>query len=120
MLISTVILSYNSVKPIQRCLDQLISSLSVFDEESEIFIVDNGSKDGSVELIKQYESKYQESQPELIKPIFFSENTGTTYSRNAQLKLKAKEKAGGASAVRKQTKERAQTLIAKQNFDLLV
>lgn len=86
MLISTVILSYNSVNPICRCLDDLISSLSNFDEESEIFIVDNGSKDGSVELIKQYENQYQESHPELIKPIFFSENTGTTYSRNAALK----------------------------------
>ncbi|TWX51079.1 glycosyltransferase family 2 protein [Colwellia hornerae] len=86
MLISTVILSYNSVEPIQRCLDELISSLAKFDEESEIFIVDNGSKDGSVELIKQYENKYQELQPALIKPIFFSENTGTTYSRNAALK----------------------------------
>jgi GT2 family glycosyltransferase len=91
MLISTVILSYNSVNPIQRCLDELISSLLKFDEESEVFIVDNGSKDGSVELIKQYENKYQESHPELIKPIFFSENTGTTYSRNAALK-KAKGK----------------------------
>ncbi|WP_085300425.1 glycosyltransferase family 2 protein [Cognaticolwellia mytili] len=82
MLISTVILSYNSVSPIQRCLDDLISSLSVFDEDNEIFIVDNGSKDGSVELIKQYENDY----PELIKPIFFSQNTGTTYSRNAALR----------------------------------
>jgi GT2 family glycosyltransferase len=91
MLISTIILSYNSVSPIQRCLDELICSLLKFDEKSEIFIVDNGSKDGSVELIKQYEKKYQKSDPELIKPIYFSENTGTTYSRNAALK-KAKGK----------------------------
>ncbi|MDO6487717.1 glycosyltransferase family 2 protein [Colwellia sp. 6_MG-2023] len=91
MLVSTVILSYNSVDPIKRCLDDLISSLLEFDEQSEIFIVDNGSKDGSVELIKEYENKYQSSHPELIKPIFFTENTGTTYSRNAALK-KAKGK----------------------------
>jgi len=91
MLISTVILSYNSVSPIKRCLDELLSALSKFNEESEVFIVDNGSKDGSVELIKQYENKYQKSQPELIKPIIFSKNTGTTYSRNVALK-KAKGK----------------------------
>ncbi len=86
MLISTVILSYNSIAPIQRCLDDLIVALSKFEEKNEIFIIDNGSKDGSVELIKQYESKYEKSHPALIKPIFFEENTGTTYSRNAALK----------------------------------
>jgi len=82
MFISTVILSYNSAKPIRRCLDELIQALSTFDCENEIFIVDNGSKDGSVELIEQYKTQH----PDLIKPIFFKENTGTTYSRNAALK----------------------------------
>jgi len=82
MLISTVILSYNSVKPIERCLDELIESLATFDCENEIFIVDNGSIDGSVELLTHYQERY----PLLIKPIFFKENTGTTYSRNAALK----------------------------------
>ena len=69
MLISTVILSYNSIEPIKRCLDDLIAALSNFEEESEIFIVDNGSKDGSVELIKQYEKTHKESSPELIKQM---------------------------------------------------
>jgi len=83
MLISVVILSYNSSKPIQRCLDELIEALSNFnDSENEIFIVDNGSKDNSVTLINEY----KEAHPKLIKPIFFQENTGTTYSRNAALK----------------------------------
>jgi GT2 family glycosyltransferase len=86
MLISTVILSYNSVKPIRRCLDELIDALSNFEGESEIFIVDNGSKDGSVELINEYANQYEKTQPELIKPILFEENTGTTFSRNAALK----------------------------------
>jgi len=75
MLISTVILSYNSIAPIQRCLDDLIVALSKFEEKNEIFIIDNGSKDGSVELIKQYESKYEKSHPALIKPIFFEKFT---------------------------------------------
>lgn len=86
MLISTVILSYNSIEPIKRCLDELTVALLKFEEESEIFIVDNGSQDGSVELIKQYENTYKESHPALIKPIFFEHNTGTTFSRNAALK----------------------------------
>ena len=82
MLISAVILSYNSVKPIHRCLDELIDALSCFECESEIFIVDNGSKDGSVELINQYQNQF----PNIVKGIFFKENTGTTFSRNAALK----------------------------------
>ncbi len=82
MLISTVILSYNSAKPLQRCLEELLSSLAAFETHNEVFIVDNGSKDGSIELIKQYQNQY----PEIIKPIFFKENTGTTFSRNAALK----------------------------------
>lgn len=82
MLISAVILSYNSVNPIRRCLDELLEALSCFEEESEIFIVDNGSNDGSVELIEQYQKEY----PTIVKGIFFQENTGTTYSRNAALK----------------------------------
>jgi len=79
---SVVILSFNSSKPIKRCLDDLIEALAPFKSNNEIFVVENGSVDGSVELIKGYEEKY----PELIKPIYFSENTGTTFSRNAALK----------------------------------
>jgi len=80
--ISVVILSYNSASPIKKCLDDLIASLAEFNKENEIFVVDNGSKDGSVELLKEYQAQ----SPELIKPIFFDKNTGTTFSRNAALK----------------------------------
>ncbi len=82
MLISAVILSYNSVSPIKRCLDDLIAALAPFNCDNEIFIVDNGSVDGSVELIDDYKTRY----PDLIKPILFETNTGTTFSRNAALK----------------------------------
>jgi len=82
MFISAVILSYNSAKPIKKCLEALIPVLRSYQSGSEIFVVDNGSHDGSVELLKQYQSEY----PQLIKPIFFAENTGTTFSRNAALK----------------------------------
>ena len=82
MLISVVILSYNSVLPIKKCLNDLIASLKPFGEPCEIFVVDNGSRDGSVELIEEF----QQENPDLIKPIFFKENTGTTFSRNAALK----------------------------------
>ncbi|GAA6204841.1 glycosyltransferase family 2 protein [Thalassotalea sp. SU-HH00458] len=87
MLFSVVILSYNSVNPIKRCLDDLLAALEPFDCDNEIFVVDNGSKDGSVQLIKSYHDKF----PQLIKPIFFDQNTGTTYSRNSALRLSTGE-----------------------------
>jgi GT2 family glycosyltransferase len=80
--ISAVILSFNSIKYIEKCLIELIKSFSAIDDKYEIFVVDNGSKDGSVEIINQYSNTY----PGKIKGIFFNENTGTTFSRNTALK----------------------------------
>jgi GT2 family glycosyltransferase len=82
MFISVIVLSYNSINPLTKCLTDLIAALDGFNDKSEIFVVDNGSQDGSVALIE----KFQEKNRETIKPIFFETNTGTTYSRNAALK----------------------------------
>ena len=48
----------------------------------EIFVIDNGSTDGTVSVINSYKDKYND----IIKPIFLKTNTGTTYSRNLALK----------------------------------
>lgn len=81
--ISCVMLSYNSAKYLDLSLSALIAA---FDHSpgyhDEIWIIDNGSKDGSVEILKAW----QRREPERIKPIFFGENTGTTFSRNVALR----------------------------------
>lgn len=82
MLISSVILSFNSAKTLDRCLDDLAVALSGFDEKSEIIVVENGSMDESSETIRRYQDKCGD----MIKPIFFDQNTGTTYSRNAAMR----------------------------------
>ncbi len=82
MIVSAVILSFNSVNTLPKCLDSLLESYSSLSGNSEIFVVDNGSLDGSAELLKEYQSRY----PDIIKPIFFTENTGTTFSRNSAIK----------------------------------
>ena len=82
MKISAVILSFNSNRTLGRCLDQILGTLPEFGSESEVFVVDNGSTDGSVETIE----RLAKTHGELLKPILFSENTGTTFSRNAALK----------------------------------
>jgi len=82
VLISAVILSYNSAPQLQKCLKDLIRSLAAFETDNEILVVDNGSRDGSVELLEKYCDKY----PRLVQPTFLPRNTGTTASRNRALK----------------------------------
>lgn len=81
MLFSVVILSYNSQRTLDQCLSSLSHSLMAFNEPSEVFVVENGSKDSSPEILKAWVEK----QPDLIFPIVFSHNTGTTVSRNAAM-----------------------------------
>ncbi len=85
--ISFVILTWNSDKFIQKCLETLIASIQTTKLKIEVFIVDNGSNDNSVNLINEL----QRNSPNIIKPIFLEKNTGTTFSRNLAFK-KAKGK----------------------------
>jgi len=78
---SFVILSWNSREHLEKCLNSIVRVLG--DSCAyEVFVVDNGSQDGSVELL-QSRSEPANSQ---IKPIYLNHNTGTTYSRNLALK----------------------------------
>ncbi len=80
--ISFVLLTWNSEKYIGQCLDSLFVDLTGNPFSYEIFIVDNGSKDNTVQIINSIRDKY----PEKIIPIFLKKNTGTTYPRNLALK----------------------------------
>ena len=65
MLFSVVILSYNSSRTLSRCLSVLQKTLSQYQEPSEVLVVENGSRDKSVDILSDFEARY----PELIKPI---------------------------------------------------
>jgi len=80
MKISAVILSYNSIAYIEKCITSLVESVQEF-ESHEIFIVDNGSTDGSVAQISSLEERF----PGVVG-IYFEKNTGTTFSRNTALR----------------------------------
>ncbi len=79
---SIVILSWNSKCHLDRCLSSLLGVLDKSKLSSEIFVVDNGSNDGSVELLENY----HRNDKRIIKPVFLGKNAGTTYSRNLALK----------------------------------
>ena len=87
MNISFIILTWDSEKYINKCLTSIFTDLLNSNYNYEIFLVDNGSKDNTAQIIKSFKNKY----PDHILPIYLEKNCGTTYSRNLALK-KAKGK----------------------------
>ncbi|MSM38734.1 MAG: glycosyltransferase [Geobacter sp.] len=81
--VSFVILTWNSESYISRCLDSLLVSLEGTGLSFEIFVVDNGSRDTTADILKVYEKTMQG----VVIPIFFKTNLGTTVSRNAALRM---------------------------------
>ena len=74
-------LSYNSLRTLDKSLNMVKDALSEFDGDSEVIVIENGSTDGSVDVLKELVSK----NPNLIVPIFSDKNLGTTVSRNKAL-----------------------------------
>lgn len=79
-MVSAIIPTWNSEKYIQKCLDSLISDFENSGLDFEIFVVDNGSGDGTREILNKYQRNGD------INLIALSKNTGTTYSRNLAIK----------------------------------
>ena len=77
-LFSAVVLCYNSARYIEDCVNCLLQSFAESAEPSEILVFENGSKDGSAELVK----KLAATHPAIVKALFSPTNLGTTVSRN--------------------------------------
>lgn len=68
---STIVIpNYNGIKYLAACLDSLLAD----DYQGQLLVVDNGSTDGSYELLKKYPT---------VKSIRFEENTGFCGAVNA-------------------------------------
>ncbi len=80
--ISFILLTWNSEKYIENCLNSITKAFIASKFSYEIFIVDNGSTDNTVQSLKSFKNKY----PEIIKLICLHQNKGTTYPRNLALK----------------------------------
>ncbi|MEM3489172.1 MAG: glycosyltransferase family 2 protein [Nitrososphaerota archaeon] len=72
--ISVVVLNYNGMRFLETCLKSLLNSTY---KDFEIVVVDNGSKDGSVEYLKRTFSKDQR-----IKIITLNKNYGFAVGNN--------------------------------------
>lgn len=77
MNLSIIIPVYNTEKYLKRCLDSVIKAKI---EETEIIIIDDGSKDNSLKIIKEYSNKY-----EFIRYIS-KKNEGLAATKNLGIK----------------------------------
>lgn len=77
-LVSVVCNTYNHVNYIRQCLDGFLIQETNF--PIEILVHDDASTDGTADIVREYEAKY----PELIKPIYQTENQ---YSKGVKVTL---------------------------------
>lgn len=76
--ISVIVPVYNAEKYLEACLDSLINQTK---KEIEIIAINDGSKDNSLQILKEYELKY----PKLIR-VLSQENQGLSVTRNNGIK----------------------------------
>lgn len=80
--LSFIILTWNSEKYLSSCLDSFIEQCIRERISWEIFLVDNGSTDGTCDHARGYCEKYGTQ----VCLISLGKNFGTTYSRNLALR----------------------------------
>ena len=78
MKVSVIVPVYNTKDYLKQCLDSLVAQTL---EDLEILVVDDGSTDGSTEIIRGYAECY----PERIR-AFFQKNGGQSSARNYALR----------------------------------
>lgn len=78
--LTCVLLTWNSVQYVERCLESVFADLSASRLTFEVIIIDNGSVDGTLDALQTLD------RPELTV-IPLSHNTGTTFSRNIGLRM---------------------------------
>ncbi|MCQ2515542.1 MAG: glycosyltransferase family 2 protein [Saccharofermentans sp.] len=77
--IGFVILTWNSEKVIDRCLNSIVKLKQI---KPYVVVVDNGSVDNTNTIVDEYSTKY----PDAFKLIRYKANRGTTVSRNAGIR----------------------------------
>lgn len=78
-MVSIIVPTYNSERHIKQCLDSILSQSH---SDLELICVDDGSTDGTLEILERYASK--DSRMKLIKR---RENKGISSARNAALSI---------------------------------
>ena len=80
--VSVVVPVYNMESRIRKCLDSLVNQTL---KDIEIIVINDGSRDKSIDIIRKYEKKYKN-----IK-VVDRENKGISYTRNEGINLSTGE-----------------------------
>jgi glycosyltransferase involved in cell wall biosynthesis len=70
--LSVVVITYNHEHYLRKCLDSIL--MQEVDFDLEIIIGDDCSPDNTANIVKDYHERY----PDVVKPIFRSQNVGAT------------------------------------------
>lgn len=76
--ISVIVPAYNAEKYIEKCLDSILAQTK---KEFEIIVVNDGSKDNTLNIINKYQEKY----PDIIN-VIDQHNQGLSMTRNNAIK----------------------------------
>lgn len=83
MKLSVIVPCYNTAKYVPKCLDSIIENKI---DDMEIIVVNDGSTDNTLDILKEYKKKYSK----LIK-VIDQVNSGLSMARNAGLKVASGE-----------------------------
>lgn len=78
--LSVIVPVYNSEKHLEKCLDSIINQE---EKDMEVILIDDKSKDKSLDIMEQYERMNNKK----IKIVENSQNKGAGYSRNRGIEL---------------------------------
>ena len=84
--LSIIIVSYNTKKITQNCLNSILKETDIKKFPLEIIVVDNNSKDSSQEMLKRFKKK-NESENLKITLLFEKENLGFAKANNKAVKI---------------------------------
>lgn len=80
--VSAIALSFNSRRYLDTCVRSLFQAYREAGVRGELWVVENGSVDGSVEILKALQAEFGAQLQVIYQPV----NTGTTRSRNMALR----------------------------------
>lgn len=113
--VSVIVPIYNTEKYLKRCIESLVHQTL---KEIEIILVNDGSKDSSLELCKKYQKEYSDK---II--LIDKKNGGLSDARNAGIKQARGRYIGFVDSDDYVDKEMYQIMLNKaneKNFDLVV
>lgn len=112
---SIIVAIYNSEDYLKKCLESLVNQTL---QDVEIILIDDNSKDKSIEIINEYYEKYRDK----IIPIFLSENKKQGFARNIGIKRATGEYIAFVDSDDYISKDMCEVLYSKakeENYDIV-